>query len=208
MYVHKQFFSKLFFLCVSILLLPATLSATTAPQAMYVSIPGPTIQDIIQKLLPLPIEHKGSAFTGTVTLDELDSLKIKNNLITVKGRVSGKNMAMFTRIGGRNIKLKVGSMTLPVNCDLSLRFDNLKQILYVTPHFNDPGQVTSHSAKTLLPLLNSLSNREYPLNFSRINPFRAQVGSKDFAFKLKPITMKIQKNKLVLQVVPQISSGQ
>jgi hypothetical protein len=111
-------------------------------------------------------------------------------------------MTLTTNIGGQNIKLNLGKLVLPVDCDIALRFDAQKKTLFLTPCFKNPTHASSNSAKTLLPLLNGLSNREYPVTMDKITPFTAKIGTKTIAVRMQPLDIKAADNALILQFQP------
>jgi len=202
MTVYIRSIAVLFILCTAALFNPA-LPVQAGPNApVTIILPASALHKTLSDMLPLPLEQTGSKFQGTITVDSISKLEISKGLISVQGQVSGKNMQLTTNIGGQDIKLKLGKLVLPVTCDISLRFAPKKKTLFLTPHFQNPTHGTSNSAKTLLPLLNSLGNKEYPVKLDKISPFNAKIGSKTVSLRMVPVDIKAGNNEMILKLQP------
>jgi len=171
-------------------------------EPITITLPAAALQQTLSDMLPLPLEQKGATFQGTITVDSISKLEINDNLISLQGQVSGQNMQLTTNIGGQAINLKLGRLVLPVTCAISLRYDPAQKILFLTPRFQKPSHGNSNSARTLLPLLNSLGNREYPVKLDKVSPFKAKVGSTTVSLRLEPVDIRAGNNELVLKLQP------
>ena len=154
---HRYFL--IFFCTVACFLIPPDQIQAAKNQPSIITIPAPALHQAISAMLPLPLKPTGDKFQGTIVVDSISKLEINNNLISIEGQVSGTDMQLTTNIGGQDIRLKLGKLVLPITCDIALRFDPDKKTLFLTPRFQNPTHGHSNSAKTLLPLLNGLSNR-------------------------------------------------
>ena len=199
MTISIRFFILLFFLCTISLTGPA-MAAKNLP--ITITLPAPALHQAIIDILPLPLEQTGKQFQGTITVDSISKLAINNNLISLQGQVSGSDMQLTTNLGGQDIKLNLGKLVLPVTCDISLRYDPTKKTLFLTPRFQNPTHGKSNSAETLLPLLNALGNREYPVTMDTINAFNAQVGSKNVSVRMDPVDIRADNNEMILTFRP------
>jgi hypothetical protein len=175
-------------------------AAENAP--VTITLPASALHQTIVDMLPLPLEQNGKTFQGTISVDSISKLTINNDLISVQGQVTGRDLQLTTNIGGQDIKLKLGKLSLPVTCDISMRFDPAKKTLFLTPRFQQPTHGTSNSAKTLLPLLNSLGNREYPVKLDKISPFKAKIGSKTVSLRMVPVDIRAGKDEMILKLQP------
>ncbi len=199
--LYARYFALLFILsALGLSHTASTLAAGTEP--VTISLPAAALHQTIRDMLPLPLEQNGDKFQGTITLDSISKLEINQDLISLQGQVSGKDMQLTTSIGGQNLKLKLGKLTLPVTCDISLRYDPATKTLFLTPRFQNPTHATGNSTKTLLPLLNSLGNREYPVKLDKISPFNATIGSTTVSVKMEPVDIRAVKNKMILKLRP------
>jgi hypothetical protein len=168
-------------------------------QAMILTIPAQALHKTISDMLPLPLEQTGDRFQGTITVDSISALEINNNLISIQGQISGRDMQLTTNIGGQDIRLKLGRLVLPITCDISLRFDPKKKTLFLTPRFQNPTHGHSNSAKTLLPLLNALGNREYPLPLDTLQPLTGKIGQTTISITMEPVNIRAGHNEIILE---------
>ncbi len=186
-------------------LIPATRSALAGKtQPITMSLPAAALHQTISALLPLPItlQGQGKQFEGKISIDSISKLTIGDNLIGLQGQVSGTDMKVTTNIGGQNIQLKVGKLVLPVTCDIALRFDREKKILYCKPQFHNPLNGKNNSAQTLLPLLNSLSDRWYKVPLEKLTPLHGKVGTQTVSVQMEVIDVQAGKDRLVFKFLP------
>ena len=178
-----------------------------ADQPVTITLPASALYTTIKNLLPLPIEPNSRHFQGTITLDSISKLAIKAKTISLQGMVSGHNMRVTTNIGGQDIQLKLGKLVLPVTCDIAVRYNKKQKTLYLTPHFQNPTHGQSNSAKTLLPLLNGLGNKEYPVKLDKISPFQTKVGTKKITVQMEPVDILLKKDQLIITLRPVIGKS-
>ncbi len=173
-----------------------------SPPPVTITLPASALYQTIQSVLPLPIEQNSRQFQGTITLDSISQLAIRDGVVSLQGIVSGRNMRVTTNIGGQDIQLKLGKLILPVTCDVLLRYDRSTKTLFLTPKFQNPTHGHSNSAKTLLPLLNGLGNKEYPVKLSNISPFQTRIGNQNIAVQMKAVDVRAKKDELILKLRP------
>ncbi len=190
----------IFLFLLLILALPAN-GATSMEQDIFTLIlPAPALRQSLQAILPLPIEQNNASFSGRLLLESIDQLRIHDNIISIHGVISGKKLSMHTMIAGQRINLKLGQVTLPLACDLHLRFDNKKQQLFFTPYFKAS---TKKTGNVLLPLLATLSRRKYPVDLRRLQSFSPTVGKKQLNIRFKPVRVTTKNNQLILGFKPE-----
>jgi len=191
----------LFFFCIVIPLLiqPGQVQAAKN-EPIIITIPAQALHQSINDMLPLPLEQSGDKFQGTITVDSISTLEINNNLISIQGQISGRDMQLTTNIGGQDIRLKLGKLVLPITCDIALRFDPKKKILFLTPRFQNPTHGHSNSAKTLLPLLNALGNREYLVKLATLKPLTTKIGQTTVSLLMEPVNIQAGNHKIVLEL--------
>ena len=194
---HRYCLVFLYIIFSFFVLLPPVQAAEN--QAMTSTMPAQALHQSISDMLPLPLKQSGKKFQGTITIDSISKLEIHNNLISFQGQVSGTDMQLTTNIGGQDIRLKLGRLVLPITCDVSLRFDPKKKILFLSPRLQNPTHGKSNSAKTLLPLLNALGNREYPLQLDTLKPLTSKIGQSTVSVQMEPVNIQALNNKLVLE---------
>lgn len=174
----------------------------SAREPITISMPAATVRQTIAGILPLPLEQKSDRFTGSITIDSIRSLVIGKNSVRIEAQVSGRNMEVTTNIGGQDIKLKLGKLVLPVTCDVRLRFDPRTKTLFLRPQFHKPTHGSSNSAKTLVPLLNGLGNKEYPVRLNHLSPLSARVGNKTISVHMQPVDIRATDNLILLKLQP------
>lgn len=201
MTLYARYSVLLFVLCTLINCLTNPAEAAKN-QPVTITLPATALHQTISDMLPLPLEQNGERFQGTITVDSISKLEINDNLISLQGQVSGKDIELTTNIGGQDIKLKLGKLVLPVTCDISLRYDQKEKTLFLTPRFQNPTHGNSDSAQTLLPLLNALGNKEYPVALDKISPFNTKVGSRNVSVRLEPVDIEAANNKMIIKLRP------
>jgi hypothetical protein len=195
------------FLAFILVFLAAVLPAKAQEQVVTISLPAEILRQTISDALPIPIETKNHVMEGSIVVDSLDKLLVRDKSIFVQGVISGRDLAMTADIGGQNIKMKLGSVKLPVTCELFLRFDKQKKILFVKPVFPKPkkGQ-GDDAAEVLQPLLASLGGREYPVEFDDIEPFLFELGTRTIPVRLTPTDIQTLQGILVVKMIPQVDN--
>jgi hypothetical protein len=102
--------------------------------------------------------------------------------------------------------MNLGSVKLPLSCELFLRFDGNKKVLFVTPRFPRPTSLyTTDPADALLLLLSSLGEKEYPVELGSIQPILAKVGMRNILIELEPVDIQTQKGLLLIKMKPKVS---
>jgi hypothetical protein len=207
----KPMTMKLLFIIfpVVLLLLPATIiPAVTVDQSVTISIPDTVLFRAIKDGLPFPIAAQSQYVQGDVSLESLEKLQVKEKSLFIRGVVSGRDFTINTTIAGKDISLNLGSAQLPVSCELFLRFDGKKKILFVRPRFPKPNSLYSTDpADALLLLLSSLGEKEYPVEFGAIQPILAKAGTRDILIELEPVDILTQKGLLLIKMRPLVTRG-
>ena len=203
--IHSKSISFLTFFLV---FLAGIIPAKAEEQVVTISLPAEILRQTISDALPIPIETKNHVMEGSIVVDSLDKLLVHDKSIFLQGVISGRDLAMTADIGGQNIKMKLGSVKLPVTCELFLRFDKQKKILFVKPVFPKPakGQGEDPAAEVLQPLLASLGGREYPVEFDDIEPFLFKLGARTIPVRLTPTDIQTLKGILVVKMIPQVDN--
>lgn len=187
--------------------LTSVLPAAAVDQAATISIPEPILFQVIKDGLPIPLEAQNQYVQGNIAIKSLEKLEVRDKSLLLRGVVAGQDFTVNTTIAGKEILMNLGSVQLPVTCELFLRFDKSKKVLFVTPRFPKPGSLyTTDPADALLLLLSSLGEKEYPVELSSIQPFLTKVGTRNIAIKLEPIDIQTQKGLLLIKMRPRVSN--
>lgn len=179
-----------------------TAAATQKSKEITITLPADAVRQSLSTMLPLPIEPENKQLNGKIIIESIDRLKIHGNTISLGGVVSGKNLSMTTNIAGQNIKLKLGQVQLPLACDLLLRFDSSKKILFITPKFQEQKPENNNPASALTPLLAALGSKEYPVDLNMLQPLNARIGKQTIAITMEPAGIIAANNQLVIKLIP------
>ncbi len=201
--MFKRFFP---FLIITILTLAAAAvpmhPALSAPgRQMTITLPADTLRQALTDVLPLPLPLETGHAKGTLTIESVDSLRIHDNIISLKGMVSGRDLAVNTRVAGQDFRLRLGQVRLPMRCDVHFRFDPAGGILYLTPRFPPAGSGADPTA-AIARLLASLGSREYPVDLADLQPLRFRIGNRTIPVRVRPTGITATGDALVLSLVP------
>ena len=175
-------------------------------QAATISIPEDVLFRTIKDGLPIPIEAQSQYVQGDIIFESLEKLQVREKSMLLQGVASGRNITMGTTIAGREITMQLGNVQLPVTCELFLRFDSSKKILFVMPRFPKPKSLYStEPADALQLLLASLGEDEYPVELGAIRPIIAEVGSNSIPIELEALDIQTQKGLLLIKMKPTVS---
>ncbi|MCI5121643.1 MAG: hypothetical protein D3908_10725, partial [Candidatus Electrothrix sp. AUS4] len=105
------------------------------------------------------------------------------------------------QVGNQTIQIKLGQVDLPVSCDIALRYDYKKRILFLRPTFYNQARQQDPSAASLAPLLDGLS-RDYALPLDKLDPLLGSLGTTPIFVQLEPVDIRLTGDSLVLQFIP------
>ena len=95
-----------------------------------------------------------------------------------------------------------------MTCEIFLRFDSSKKVLFVTPRFPKPESLyTTDPADALLLLLSSLGEKEYPVELGSIQPIVAKMGAHNIPITLEPVDILTQKGLLLIKMRPGVAKN-
>jgi hypothetical protein len=209
--IHTQSF-RLAVLLLTLLLVPFSVTgAAPAPakatnKNIIISLPAETVLASLQKVLPLDIPSQSRQLQGDIILESLDRLVIHNNIITVHGVLSGRNLIVSTHLAGQELQLRVGEVRLPMTCDLQTRFDPTKRQLFVTPRFSDTAPPAKAGDDALTPLLGALGGREYRVDLDALEMINLKVGSKSIPIAMEPVKIAGADNVLIFHLLPRVGT--
>jgi len=196
------FFLTFFFL----FSLPIICSAAAVDEAATITIPEEVLFRTIKDGLPISLAAQSQYVQGDVIIQSLEKLQAREKSLFLQGVVSSQNLTLNTTIAGRDISMSLGNVRLPVTCELFLRFDGNKKVLFVTPRFPKPESLyTTDPADALLLLLSSLGEKEYPVELGSIQPIVAKVGAQDIPITLDPVDIQTQKGLLLIKMRPGVA---
>lgn len=174
---------------------------------VVLSLPAETILSSVQKALPLDIPSQSRQLQGDITLESIDRLVIRDNIITVRGVLFGRNLVVLTNFGGQDIQVRLGEVRLPMTCDLQTRFDAARKKLFVTPRFSETGQNAGNPQDPLAPLIGALGGREYAVDLDALETINLKVGTKSIPIAMDPIKIAALNNALVFHLLPRVGAS-
>jgi hypothetical protein len=199
-----------FCLLVALLLLPhsgaSAPASNTSPRDIVITLPAETVLASLKKILPLEIPSQNPQLQGDIVLESLDRLVIHDNIISVHGVLSGRNLVVVTNIAGQDIQLRVGQVHLPMTCDLHTRFDPVQRKLFVTPRFADTGAANNSQEGSLAPLLGALGGREHLVKLDALRLLNIKIGTRSIPIAMEPVKITGTDNTLILHLQPQIGT--
>lgn len=199
--------SPIFFLAFLLFWGTNIFSAAADDQVVTISIPDAVLLKAIKEGLPIPIEAQSQYIQGDVIIQSLDQVQVRGKSLFLQGVVSGQNFTMSTTIGGKEVSMNFGTVQLPVSCELFLRFDGNKKLLFITPRFSKPRSLyTADPAHALLLLLSSLGEKEYPMELGSIQPILAKAGTRNILIELEPVDILMQDGLLLIKMKPRLSN--
>jgi len=183
-------------------------SVAAVDQAATISIPEDVLFQAITDGLPISIEAQSQYVQGDAIIQSLEKLQVREKSIFLQGVVTGQNVTVNTTIAGKEVAMNLGNVRLPISCELFLRFDGSKKILFVRPSFPKPESLyTTDPADALLLLLSALGEKEYPVELGSIQPILAKVGTRNIPIALEPVDIQTQKGLLLIKMRPRVSKG-
>lgn len=199
-------FLRLCILFSFLFLLAASPPASASREPVTITIAQSAILQTLRALLPLSFVPENDSFEGTIEILTIDRLQIHDNLLSLETMIAGRDVTIRTRVGGQTVRLKVGTLTMGISCDLGLEFDPEKKILYLTPRFKMPPRDRSGSAgTTLFPLLAALGNKPYPLPLNTITPFSTTTGDELLSLALEPTAVTAAESILRISLRPRVT---
>jgi hypothetical protein len=171
-----------------------------------VMIPAGTMSSIIKEILPFKIDL-GKHFPKNIWIKSIDDLKIKQDKFFFRVLIYGENVDHALKLGDQTINLKIGKVSLRYRCEAAFRFDPAKGILYLTPNVKD---ITSQADlgkgnMILSPLLEAMSDIEYPIAIQKIEPLITRLGEKNLSIKIDIAKVYSGNDMLFVEVVPKVT---
>ncbi|MCL2458013.1 MAG: hypothetical protein FWF31_04035 [Desulfobulbus sp.] len=196
---------RILWLLCGLLLYPFSTASADGQRNIVLTLPAETVLASLQKALPLDIPSQSRQLQGNITVESVDQLAIRNNLISVRGTLSGKNLVVNTNLAGQDLQIRVGEVRLPVACDLRTRFDPVKRKLFVTPQFKDTAQDQGNAQDAQSSLLGALGGREYAVDLDALETINLKVGSRSIPIAMEPVSIAGIDNTLVFQMLPRVA---
>ena len=181
---------------------PATAQVRNTNE-LTVVVPAESIAKFIEPLLPYSIDM-GENFSGSFWVKSIENIKITKDRVSFSAHIYGKGIGYSAKIGKQTAKFKVGNVNLRNHWEASLRYDKSKKKLYLKPHIESPKNKKDLSQGDILidTLLDALSDIEYPIDLSKINPITAEIYNTELTIDTKISDVYSNNNRLFIEIIP------
>ena len=170
---------------------------------LTIVFPAESIAKFIEPLLPYSIDM-GENFSGSFWVKSIENIKITKDRVSFSAHIYGKDIGYSAKIGKQTAKFKVGNVNLRNHWEASLRYDKSKKKLYLKPHIESPKNKKDLSQGDILidTLLDALSDIEYPIDLSKINPITAEIYNTELTIDTKISDVYSNNNRLFIEIIP------
>ncbi len=202
----KLFHVKISILCLSCIFYSLSIAAQP-PQHITMNLPESVLRTSLKKVLPLSFDTASNTLKGTITIVEISNLSLKDQLLLCRLRLRADDLYVETKISSQVLKLKIGTIDTYFDSAIRLRFDPVKQTLYIRPTLKD--LKSSHKTgkkdigSTLLTLLNG---KEFPITIQELEPLISIAKNKEVKIQLQIVDIRALKNSLQLSLTPLITT--
>jgi hypothetical protein len=194
-------------LLLSLVVSTQLLASVGKDKTITLNLPEAVLSQAIGEMLPFDIDPASSSLRGSITVISIDDLRMSDQNISCRLRLSGKKLQIVTELSGHQISLKVGAIELVFNCTTKLRFDVARQTLFIRPLIQDISSSKPSNTDiggTLLPLLNG---HEFPIAMQDLSPLIAKTDDKTVAITMHISDIRAVNGALQLSITPRVSSS-
>jgi hypothetical protein len=119
-------------------LVPGNLQADPAKnQLITMNLPDAVIAEALKHVLPLSLNSSSSGLEGVITIVGITNFRVKDQQILCHLDLMGDNLHLVTSVANQDIRLKLGSARLDFDCEARIRFDAVREILFIRPTVGD-----------------------------------------------------------------------
>jgi hypothetical protein len=197
---------SVFFLVLTLIAPIQIFAGVPKDKTITLNLPESVLSQALGEMVPLEVDPATSSLQGSITVSRIEDLRITDQNIFCRLKLSGKNLHILTELAGHQINMKVGEIELNLNCSARLRYDSARQVLYIRPLLNDissPKPSNTDIGGTLLPLLN---DREFPITIKELEPLIAQTDLKTISIMMHISDIRAVGGALQLSITPKVSS--
>ncbi len=156
-------------------------------------------------MVPFDLDVSSKILKGAVSITEITNIQLKNQQISCRLGLVGKNLRLVTEISGHKINLNVGNVRLDFQADARLRFDAEKQLLYIRPILKKRQNTKPKKADIGNALLAIISGRDFPVSIKRLKPLVADTNNKSIIISMKISNIEAINNSLKVTIQPSVS---
>lgn len=202
--MNRFFFISFFLIC---LLLPSQLlGATDNNELITLNLPESVLVQAVNKMVPLDVKVSSQSLKGSISIISIDDIRLKNQQISCRLNLIGKNLRLVTEIAGHKINLNVGSIQLNFNANARLRFDEKMQMLYVRPVLRNKPNSPPKKGDIANALLAFISGRDFPVAIKKLKPLIADTNNKSIIIAMKIRNIEAVNGALRISITPSVTN--
>ena len=198
------FFRACFLIC---LLIPSQLLGSTDNNDLItLNLPESVLAKAVSKMVPFDVKVSSKSLKGSVSITSIDNIRLKNQQISCRLGLIGKNLKLVTEIAGHKINLNVGSIQLDFHANARLRFDAKEQMLYIRPILKNRPNSPPQKGDIANALLAFISGRDFPVSIKKLKPLIADTNNKTIVIGMKIRNIEAVNGALKISITPTVSN--
>jgi len=168
-----------------------------------IAVPAEVMAKVINDALPIGIA-KEKAFSGVLWIESVDRLILGGDKVSFSIKIRGENLGYKGNIRDTPLVLNFGDVKLAFDCHASIRYDPVKNLLYVKAEINDE----KPDGQIFVPLLAALTRgREFPVEIQKIQPFIAEFSNNSITINMDISNIHILNNMLFIGMTPTVEKS-
>ena len=184
----------------SFLLVHQIFAGIEKKEEITIAFPAEVMAKVINDALPIGIANE-KTFSGMIWIESIDGLKLGDDKVSFSIKIRGENLGYKGNIRETPLVLNFGDVKLAFDCDASIRYDPVKNILFVKPEINDE----KPDGQIFVPLLAALTRgREFPVEIQKLEPFIAKFGNNLITINMDISNIHTLKNILLIGMTPTV----
>jgi hypothetical protein len=204
--MKKAIFSLILLLILGSHGVTSSYSAVGKEHRLTLVMPSTVLARVIQDVLP--IQMAVNDLSGSVWVRSMEGLDMGQNRLSFLASISGKDLTYTVNVGSRPVSLALGDLDARCSFEASLRFDKLKNTLFIRPVIiqkpegDDPKQLNPY----LIPVLALINDREYPIEVQKLEPLIADFANKSIQVNMDIADIYIADSRVFIEIEPRVKS--
>ncbi len=201
----KRYLSLLWAL---LLLLPVgDAGASSARNMLTLSLPEDVLSRAITAALPLDFTGSSKSLQGNLRIIRISDLELLEQQLVCRLHLAGDHLQLVTKVADQDIRLNVGEVELDFRTRATMRFDQEKQTLYVTPIIEEVNSSKDAGGGDIgNAVLQLLHGNEFPIKLDNLDPLVTRAGSKTLTITTRIADIRSETDWLQILLDPQISA--
>lgn len=174
---------------------------------MTISLPASVLAETITAVLPLEYTASSKNLQGNLRIINISDLQLLDQQLLCRLHLAGDNLKIVTEVAGHSIQLNVGEIELDFKTRAALRFDRVKQTLFVTPMIEKVNTAKDAGGGDIgNAIIQLLHGNEFPIKLEDIEPLVTRAGTKTLTITTKIADIRSKEEWLQIFLDPQISA--